>query len=127
MSVAIQTQRAIRISGRAQKLIAKESQITDATLSRFLSQKSDIKLSTFESILAALKIDLSGLIQMELGKRLGLIQDPDVGDVEQLLARLPKSKRNNAVEHLLMLSKGVRSQEVQELCFKIERGIKNRK
>lgn len=127
MSVAIQTQRAIRVSGRAQKTIAKESQITDATLSRFLSQKSDIKLSTFEAILASLKIDLSGLIQTELGKRLGLIQESEVGEVEQLLARLPRSKMNNAVEHLLMLSKGVRSQEIQELCFKIERRIKKRK
>lgn len=124
MTVAVQTQRAIRVSGRAQKAIAKEAKITDATLSRFLSQRTDIKLSTFEAILSALKINLSSLIQAELAKMLGLREESNVGDVEQLLARLPNAKMNNAIEHLLVLSKGVRSQEVQELRLKLERKLK---
>ncbi|WP_415063169.1 helix-turn-helix domain-containing protein [Bdellovibrio sp.] len=123
-TVAVQTGRVIHLAGRRQKDIAKEANITDATLSRFLGQKADIKLSTFEAILSCLKIDLSDLIQREVSRILGLREERSRGDVDQLLASLPKSKRKNALEHLLVLSKGVKSQEIQEIRLRLEHELK---
>lgn len=123
-TVAVQTGRVIHLAGRMQKDIAKEANITDATLSRFLGQKADIKLSTFEAILSCLKIDLSDLIQQEVAKLLGFKEEGGKGNVDQLLASLPKSKRKNAIEHLLVLSKGIKSQEIQEIRLRLEHELK---
>lgn len=119
-SIATQLNRAIHFAGRMQKDIAHQSGITEATLSRFLGEKTDIKLTTFTAILACFKIDLAGVIQKEIARVVGLREDQDNTDIDRLLALLPKNKRRNAIEHLLVLSKGTKSYEVSKIRKKME-------
>lgn len=120
ISIATQLNRAIHFAGRLQKDIAHQSDITEATLSRFLSEKTDIKLTTFTAILACLKIDLAAVLHKEINKASGLQEDSESTDVDRLLELLPKNKRRNAIEHLLALSKGTKSYEVSKIRKKME-------
>ncbi len=112
------------LRGISQAELSRQAELTEATLSRFFNSKTDIKISSFVSILECLGVDLDSLLKNEIAREMG-IGNRSVGDsFEELMMSLPKKSRSNIVEHLNLVGRQSRLVKAKVACDELNKLVK---
>lgn len=95
------------LRGVTQAEVAAATGVTQATLSRYLNEASELRAEHLFKVLKYLGADIDGLVKREINKALGIDDEESLGeDIRVILQSMNPISRRTVVDAILASSKG---------------------